>query len=129
MLGKGKAHLGHTLNSLTPPLETVWGFGAPLSVSDSMTISKRIWAHRRALVGKVAEHMGQLKFFVFFYIWRVEGEGKEFVMGKGVSVSGGLVVGWEEEVVGDDGTVGGGESRKESASSSPSRVSRKEEGE
>ena len=68
LLGKGKVHLGHTLNSLTLSLETVWGFGAPLSVSDSMTISKRTWAHRRALVGKAAEHMGQLNFFVFFYI-------------------------------------------------------------
>ncbi len=56
-------------------------------------------------------------------------------MGRGVPVSGGLVVGWKGDVVGDDGTVGGGESRitesstLESASSSPSRVSRKEDGE
>ena len=49
LLGKGKVHLGHILNSLTQSLAHVWGFGASVSVSDSKIISKRIWAHRRTL--------------------------------------------------------------------------------
>jgi hypothetical protein len=56
------------LNSLTQSLETVWGFGASESVSDSIIISRRIWAHMRALEENAAEQMGQLKFFVFFDI-------------------------------------------------------------
>ena len=84
----------------------LWGTGVRLGFR---IISRRIWAHMRALVVNAAEQMGQLKFFVFFDI--DEGGG------------------WEIGMVGDEGTVGGGETRKGSSSSSPSRVSRKEEGE
>ncbi len=73
LLGKGKVHLGHSLNSRTQPLAAVWGFWAPSCNSDSMTISSRIWAQRRALELKEVEHTGQLIFFVFFNI----GEGRD----------------------------------------------------
>ena len=82
---------------------------------------------------KDAEQMGQLKFFVFFDIgggWGRRGWGRG--VEEGIS---GIEVGVTVACVGDEGTVGGGVSRTtessswESVSSSPSRVSRKEDGE
>jgi len=81
----------------------------------------------------VEEQMGQEKFFVFFDIGGGWGRGG---LGRGAEKGiPGIEVGIAVACVGDEGTVGGGESRTtesssyETASSSPSRVSRKEDGE
>jgi hypothetical protein len=84
-------------------LETVWGFGTPVSVSDSIIISRRIWAHRRALVEKAAEHMGQINFFVFFNI----GEGGGRLWGGRDDGTMGFIGGGRRAEVGEEGAVGG----------------------
>jgi len=58
LLGKEKVHFGQILNSPARSLPFVWGVAAPVSVSNSNIISRRIWAHVRALVEKAATQMG-----------------------------------------------------------------------
>jgi len=74
LLGKGKEHLRHVLDSLSQYCAAVCGVGVPASSSNSRSISSRMWAQRRALEVNEVVQMGHLKFFIFFNIGGERGE-------------------------------------------------------